>query len=226
MSGAPECSLRLIRSPQRTDRWAIRKKDVEFQRVTLRLSSALFLFPILTVAKCTTWPRLEKSADKAVVELKYEIAERAYLNAIRFAQQNSCDPNYVTISTISLAGVYKYQGRYSDSERLFLEADSLVPKIPRSFPGIEATLLNNLADLYLATARYADAEKLALRSVALRKREWGQKHPAYAISLSTLGEGEPTKGLERNMADTRDSAHGLAVTKSCDFGTRDYGRRK
>jgi tetratricopeptide (TPR) repeat protein len=50
----------------------------------------------------------------------------------------------------------------------------------------EPTLLNNLADLYRAQGRYADAEPLYKRSLAIREKALGADHPDVATSLNNL----------------------------------------
>ena len=49
-----------------------------------------------------------------------------------------------------------------------------------------ATSLNNLAELYAIQRRYADAEPLYKRSVAIREKALGADHPALAIGLNNL----------------------------------------
>ncbi len=46
-----------------------------------------------------------------------------------------------------------------------------------------ATSLNNLAKLYRAQGRYAEAEPLYKRSLAIREKALGPEHPNVATSL-------------------------------------------
>ena len=50
-----------------------------------------------------------------------------------------------------------------------------------------ATFLNNLAGLYQAQGRYADAEPLYKRALAMREAALGPDHPDVARALSNLG---------------------------------------
>jgi tetratricopeptide (TPR) repeat protein len=52
----------------------------------------------------------------------------------------------------------------------------------------EPTLLNNLADLYRAQGRYAEAEPLYKRSLAIRETALGPGHPDVATSLNNLAD--------------------------------------
>ena len=49
-----------------------------------------------------------------------------------------------------------------------------------------ATSLNNLAVLYKTQGRYADAEPLYKRSLAIREKALGPDHPDVATSLNNL----------------------------------------
>jgi tetratricopeptide (TPR) repeat protein len=51
-----------------------------------------------------------------------------------------------------------------------------------------ALSLNNLASLYYAQGRYADAETLYTRSLAIREKVYGPDHPDVALSLNNLAE--------------------------------------
>jgi len=77
------------------------------------------------------------------------------------------------------------QGRYTDAERSFQatvkEAEAFGPQDPRL-----ATSLNNLAVLYHQQGKYAEAEPLNKRALAIRKRVLGPAHPAVANSLNNL----------------------------------------
>ena len=54
----------------------------------------------------------------------------------------------------------------------------IIPMLRRS--------LNNLASLYRAQGRYADAEPLYKRSLAIREKTLGPDHPDVAVSLNNL----------------------------------------
>ncbi len=77
------------------------------------------------------------------------------------------------------------QGRYTDAERSFQaavkDAEAFGPQDPRL-----ATSLNNLAELYRLQGKYAEAEPLNKRALAIRKRSLGPAHPDVANSLNNL----------------------------------------
>ncbi len=57
-----------------------------------------------------------------------------------------------------------------------------------------ATSLNNLAALYKAQGRYAEAEPLHKRALAIFEKALGPKHPDVAQSLNNLAVLYATQG--------------------------------
>ena len=90
--------------------------------------------------------------------------------------------------TYSTSGIDAYQqGDYAEAEKQFgaalKEAEKFGPQDPRL-----ATSLNNLAELYRAQGRYAEAEPLHKRALAIREKALGPEHPDVAQSLNNLAE--------------------------------------
>ena len=99
------------------------------------------------------------------------------------------------------AGVAAYQqGNYAEAEKQWVaavkEAEGFGPQDPRL-----ATSINRLGDVHLHQRRYAEAEPLLKRALAIREKALGPKHPDVAMSLNNLallykaqgfyGEAEP-----------------------------------
>ncbi len=59
--------------------------------------------------------------------------------------------------------------------------------------------LNNLADLYQKQGRYADAEPLYKRALAIREKALGPNHPDVASSLNNLAELYRTRRAAMRM---------------------------
>jgi tetratricopeptide (TPR) repeat protein len=66
-----------------------------------------------------------------------------------------------------------------------------------------ATSLNNLAALYRAQGKYAEAEPLYQRSLAIREKALGPDHPdvakgleSYAVLLRETGRSEEAQEME------------------------------
>jgi tetratricopeptide (TPR) repeat protein len=74
------------------------------------------------------------------------------------------------------------QGRYADAEEAFLsalkEAEKFGPQDTRL-----VTSLNNLAVLYANQGKYAQAEPLHKRALAINEKTLGPEHPDVAQSL-------------------------------------------
>ncbi len=92
------------------------------------------------------------------------------------------------------AGIEAYQrGDYAEAEKQFRaalnEAEGFGPQDPRL-----ARSLNNLAELYRVQGRYAEAEPLHKRALAIREKALGPEHPDVAQSLNNLALLYPAQG--------------------------------
>ena len=86
------------------------------------------------------------------------------------------------------AGDQAYQqGNYTEAEKQLVaavkEAEGLGPQDPRL-----ATSLNNLGLVYDAQGRYAEAEPLYKRSLAIWEKALGPEHPDVAMSLGEAAD--------------------------------------
>ncbi len=86
------------------------------------------------------------------------------------------------------AGVKAYQqGNYPEAEKRLVaalkEAENFGPEDPRL-----AKTLTDLALLYRAQGKYAEAEPLYKRALAIKEKALGPEHPRVAISLNNLAE--------------------------------------
>ena len=77
-----------------------------------------------------------------------------------------------------------------------------------------ATVLANLAELYSDEGKYAQAEPLYRRALAIREKVLGPEHPAiapllanYATLLRATGRQEEAASLEARIATLRGSDH-------------------
>ncbi len=74
------------------------------------------------------------------------------------------------------------QADYGEAEKLFLAALKEAEKFGEQDPRL-ATSLNNLALLYQAQGKYAQAEPLYQRALAIREKALGPEHPKVATVL-------------------------------------------
>ncbi len=77
------------------------------------------------------------------------------------------------------------QARYAEAEELLLEALREAEKFEEQAPRL-TTSLNNLALLYLGQDRFAEAEPLFQRSLAIAEKVLGPEHPDMATSLNNV----------------------------------------
>jgi tetratricopeptide (TPR) repeat protein/CHAT domain-containing protein len=84
------------------------------------------------------------------------------------------------------AGEAAYQrGDYAEAEQHFAAALEIAEEFGADDPRV-ATSLNNQAVLYQTQGRYADAEPLFRRALAIREKVLGPEHPHVATSLNNL----------------------------------------
>ena len=74
------------------------------------------------------------------------------------------------------------QGRSAEAEKQFAAALREAEKFGEQNPRL-ATSLNNLAEIYRTQGKYAEAEPLYRRSLAIGKKALGPEHPNVAQSL-------------------------------------------
>ena len=87
-----------------------------------------------------------------------------------------------------VAGEAAYQqGNYAEAERQFVAALKEAERFDREDPRL-ATSLNNLAAVYKAQGRDAEAEPLYKHALAIDEKILGPDHPSFARDLNNLAE--------------------------------------
>ena len=94
------------------------------------------------------------------------------------ADTDAGDPQPISPAVEILAWVRRYQSRYADAELLYKRSLAVCKKgLGPDHPDL-AVLLNNLADLYRAQGRYADALAPVLRKIGNKRASaWMLSHP-------------------------------------------------
>src|SRR5207253_2468433 len=87
--------------------------------------------------------------------------------------------------SMAAAGKARQEGRYSEAERLFIDAIKEVEGFGPGDPRLPASL-NSLAELYRTRSKYAEAEALYKRALVIREKTLGADHPQVATSLHNL----------------------------------------
>ena len=104
----------------------------------------------------------------------------------------SCTQDVRWEKMMSLGEKALQEGRLARAEKYFLEALSEAENRGASEEHLAASL-NNLAGLYQAQGKYAEAEPLYQRSLGIREKALGPEHPDVAVSLENFA------GLLREM---------------------------
>jgi len=133
----------------------------------------------------------KKEEVKLVVVIPGDISHDDILKlkkAISPQENESVEEDPYLISSLNhLAGLYKYQGRYSDSEPLYKKVlDIRKKRLGDEHPDFAASL-NDLGNLFYAQGKYDEAESLYLQALDIRKKRLGNEHPDLAASLNDLG---------------------------------------
>ena len=124
------------------------------------------------------------------------------------------------------------RANYAEAEKQFAaafkEAEGFGPEDPRL-----AKSLNNLAEVYSAQGRYANAEPLFKRALAIYEKALGPEHPNVATGLNNLAllynaqgryaEAEPTRSAP---ASSRDQCRQRNRQQRCGHSGRCRAARK
>jgi tetratricopeptide (TPR) repeat protein len=168
---------------------------------------------------------------------RYADAEPLYKRSLAIKERTvgPDDPSVAT-SLNNLAHLYMRQGRYADAEPVFkrslairesaLRRDRPPAGTGKNFDDLAVIsrdidrdavprALNNLAELYAAQGRYAEAEPLLKRSLAMDEAALGRDHPSVATGLNNLaglyvaqGRYDDAEPLYRRSLAIREKALG------------------
>lgn len=155
---------------------------------------------------------------------RYLEAESFYqksLDIIRedLRKQNLPDDNFgVAVLLSNLGGLYLLQGKYDEAEQLLQKSLAIKKQRaegehPTPFDAILvkmtlAETINNLAELYQAQGKYAEAEPLYQQSLSIWKQSLGKNHSRVALSINNLAALYQAQGkyaeAERLLQDSLD----------------------
>src|SRR5688500_9208011 len=82
--------------------------------------------------------------------------------------------------------VIKYQGRFTDAEKLYHTLLLTLRNRLNSDDPRLAGIYHHLGSLEHACSNYAECEPMARKAVELKKQELGNEHPEYAVELAAL----------------------------------------
>jgi len=128
---------------------------------------------------------------------RYQQAEELYLQTINIDKKQFGEEHLLYAQSINnLAVLYKSIGRYQKAEELLLKSKDIRKKLLGEKHPDYAQSLHNLAGLYISMGhstcdkssldRYQQAQQLLSRSINIRKKNLGDKHPQHITSLYFL----------------------------------------
>ncbi len=125
-----------------------------------------------------------ENGDLMMTLLRYADAGRYYAEAVKLTPEQSAE--LLSSRLMDWAIAARRAGDYPTAvgaarRALALDEARLLPDNPRV-----ATDLNNLAQFYQATGRYAEAEPLFERALAIDEKALGPDHPDLATDLNNL----------------------------------------
>jgi len=149
---------------------------------------------------------------KAAVELKnkgnYEAAERSLRAAVEQAETlGSTDPRAAVLFN-DLGSVYHFENKYAQAEWAYRRAIDLCQAACGPEAPLTARFTVNLAQLYLETGQYAKAERLGIRSLVIRFKEFPDDLVYFRL-VGTLGDLASVQGRYAEAESAFDEALAL-----------------
>ena len=151
----------------------------------------------LVVAQDTAWKKYMDAAKVAFDRDRYAEADKQLLTALKEAEKFGEQDRRLAVNLGALGTVYRAQGRYAEAEPLLRRALAIVekrvaekelePEDPRVVE-VVVPILDNLAALYTVQAKYAEAEPLFRRALAIREKALGPERPEVAKTLDNYAE--------------------------------------
>ena len=130
---------------------------------------------------------------------RYTDAEPLFKRALTISEK-ALGPDHpdVAVSLNNLAGLYQPKRATRMLNRLQTVVDNSEKALGPNHPNV-AFSLNNLAALYASQGRYADAEPLLKRALAVRETVLGPSHPDVAASVNNLASFTEPKRATRML---------------------------
>jgi tetratricopeptide (TPR) repeat protein len=129
--------------------------------------------------------------DYEIGSLSIVEREARIQNIEELLREKQSDENQIKLH-LNLSELYNFQANYKKAE---IECNlALKLAIKENNKLLEAETYNNLALLYQTQGRYAEAEPLYLKALAIREKELGKNHPSTATSYNNLASLYKTQG--------------------------------
>ncbi len=144
--------------------------------------------------------------DLLIAERKYNEAKPLVEKAVRITGAVSQINQSRAVDTLGI--IYQHEQRYAEAEHQFNRAIS-IDEAEHHLPNL-ATALNNLASLYCAQGKFAEAVPVLKKAIEIRTAVLGPNHPrvadvveGLAHTLKVLGRLDEAEKYEKQAADIR-----------------------
>ena len=146
----------------------------------------------------TSWSGHLSAGEEAVQQGHYAEAESQFVEALREAEGFGSRDVRLAVSRVTLGELYYVEGKHEEADRLYEEAQATLVEAASAPSPLDTTTgqeifrtLNRLeydrARLYTDQGRYAEAEPLLQRALAISEKTRGPEHPDVAVTFSNLG---------------------------------------
>lgn len=176
---------KVLRHEQNSNHLETIEAAKEFEAMLLKYHGRFdlnYVWSIQTSARAHQSLNQFSEAEKKLIEAKEITAKVAGVTNPLYANKL----NY-------LANLYNEQGRYKQSEDLYLEAKGIYEKF-QNRDRLYATLMSNLAIHYETTGQYQKAIDSCMEAKSVYEEKIGKENKYYATTLNILGAIYLTKG--------------------------------
>lgn len=157
--------------------------------------------------KSTEWNSLVAKADVAQRERKYEFAEATWMFALEEAESFGEEDRRLPYTLEKLSENLWIQNRFDEALFFGIRAMKIYEKVLGDQHYDVGAIAGNMARILHQQRKYAEAEGLYKRSLAIKTASLGPKHPEvqqlltnFADLLTTLGRGEEASQLRTSAS--------------------------
>jgi hypothetical protein len=141
------------------------------------------------IGQASDWDRLIADGDAAMVKKQYPQAEESYRQALQFAESHWKKDARVSGALIKLAESCDAQGKKDDAEAFANRAVTTLAEAEKAHKpkdaseeylqtDVAATTSEKAGDIFAASQKYLDAEKMYLHAIAVREDYFAEEPPS------------------------------------------------
>jgi tetratricopeptide (TPR) repeat protein len=199
-----------------------------FAASLLRLrATALLFLPLAGAGRAnqdTPMGRLESAANLENAG-DWPAAEKLLLSTRKEFPAEMSDPKFAATFYSLLGFAYRLQDRQGEAERCFRQALQTYQATADRSPVVLARFLYNLAQGYIETGRFAEAERLNITSVQRQLEASAPEAPENVRMLATPSEHASTRPAAKPRRSGTTSARSKLPSGRYPRTTREFRRR-